>query len=140
MFDLAPKGAAPDWTGIPAFWPMAMAAAMVKEGTALYARNIEFVDEEIKIHEALLPKLATANRPRLDAGDGPIKRMVHETPLSFYRELVELGGPYRPVHGSPHAHGPLADDRPMDRVAIGGSSIGGCVRLARERNDFGRPE
>jgi polyhydroxyalkanoate depolymerase len=27
-----------------------------------------------------------------DAGDGPIKRMAHDTPLSFYRELVELGG------------------------------------------------
>jgi poly(3-hydroxyalkanoate) synthetase len=27
-----------------------------------------------------------------DAGDGPIKRMAHETPLSFYRELVALGG------------------------------------------------
>jgi polyhydroxyalkanoate depolymerase len=27
-----------------------------------------------------------------DAGNGPIKRMAHETPLSFYRELVELGG------------------------------------------------
>jgi poly(3-hydroxyalkanoate) synthetase len=214
MLDLAPKDAEPDWMGIPAFWPMAMAAAMVKEGTALYARNIEFVDEEIKIHEELRPKLATPNRLRLglrtmalrdygkpggiptlidaphaghtamiadyhkdqslvqslldngighialtdwktatddmkdfeidnyladmvvaiddlggrvnlvglcqggwmsamiaarfpdkinalvlagapidaDAGDGPIKRMAHETPLSFYRELVEIGG------------------------------------------------
>jgi poly(3-hydroxyalkanoate) synthetase len=27
-----------------------------------------------------------------DAGDGPIKRMVHASPLSFYRELVTLGG------------------------------------------------
>jgi polyhydroxyalkanoate depolymerase len=27
-----------------------------------------------------------------DAGDGPIKRMVHETPLSFYEELVAFGG------------------------------------------------
>ncbi len=27
-----------------------------------------------------------------DAGDGPIKRMAHETPLSFYEELVALGG------------------------------------------------
>ena len=214
MVDLAPKGDASEWTGIPAFWPMAMAAAMVKEGTALYARNIEFVDEEVKIHEELRPKLATPNRLRLglrtmalrdygkpdgiptlidaphaghtamiadyhkdqslvqslldngighvaltdwktatddmkdleidnyladmvvaiddlggrvnlvglcqggwvsamiaarfpekvnalvlagapidaDAGDGPIKRMAHKTPLSFYRELVELGG------------------------------------------------
>jgi poly(3-hydroxyalkanoate) synthetase len=27
-----------------------------------------------------------------DAGDGVIKRMAHETPLSFYQELVSLGG------------------------------------------------
>ena len=27
-----------------------------------------------------------------DAGDGPIKRMVHRFPLSFYEELVALGG------------------------------------------------
>ena len=26
-----------------------------------------------------------------DAGDGPIKRMAHNSPLSFYRELVDLG-------------------------------------------------
>ena len=27
-----------------------------------------------------------------DAGDGPIKRMAHESPVSFYEELVTLGG------------------------------------------------
>src|SRR5271157_3001828 len=27
-----------------------------------------------------------------DAGDGPIKRMAHETPMSFYEDLVRLGG------------------------------------------------
>ena len=27
-----------------------------------------------------------------DAENGPIKRMVHEYPMSFYEELVELGG------------------------------------------------
>jgi poly(3-hydroxyalkanoate) synthetase len=27
-----------------------------------------------------------------DAGDGPIKRMAHQSPLSFYRELVGMGG------------------------------------------------
>jgi poly(3-hydroxyalkanoate) synthetase len=27
-----------------------------------------------------------------DAGNGPIKRMVHASPISFYEELVELGG------------------------------------------------
>jgi poly(3-hydroxyalkanoate) synthetase len=27
-----------------------------------------------------------------DGGDGPLKRMVHESPMSFYEELVALGG------------------------------------------------
>jgi polyhydroxyalkanoate depolymerase len=27
-----------------------------------------------------------------DAGDGPVKRMAHETPLTFYEELVAAGG------------------------------------------------
>jgi pimeloyl-ACP methyl ester carboxylesterase len=27
-----------------------------------------------------------------DAGNGPIKRMVHDSPMSFYEELVALGG------------------------------------------------
>ncbi len=27
-----------------------------------------------------------------DAGDGPIKRMAHQSPISFYQELVALGG------------------------------------------------
>jgi polyhydroxyalkanoate depolymerase len=51
---------------VPAFWPMAMAAKMVEEGTELYAKNIEFVEEEIKIHDELRPKLATPNKVRLD--------------------------------------------------------------------------
>ena len=44
---------------VPAFWPMAMAAAMMEEGTELYAKNLKFAEEEIKIHDELRPKLAT---------------------------------------------------------------------------------
>ena len=51
---------------VPAFWPMAMAAALLKEGTELYAKNLKFVDEEIKIHGELRPKLATPNQVRLN--------------------------------------------------------------------------
>ena len=40
-----------------------MAAALMKEGSAL-----------------------------TDAGDGPIRRLVHVSPASFYAELVALGG------------------------------------------------
>ena len=51
---------------VPAFWPMAMATTMLKEGTELYARNFKFVEEEIKIHDELRPILATPNQVRLD--------------------------------------------------------------------------
>ncbi len=47
---------------VPAFWPMAMAAAVAEEGVELYARNLRFVEEEIKIHDDLRPTLATPNR------------------------------------------------------------------------------
>jgi polyhydroxyalkanoate depolymerase len=53
-------------TSVPAFWPMAMAAGMLEAGTELYARNVKFAEEEIKIHDELRPKLATPNRLRLD--------------------------------------------------------------------------
>jgi poly(3-hydroxyalkanoate) synthetase len=51
---------------VPAFWPMAMAAAMFEQGTELYAKNLKFADEEIKIHDELRPVLATPNQVRLD--------------------------------------------------------------------------
>ena len=51
---------------VPAFWPMAMATAMLEKGTELYAKNMKFAEEEIKIRDDLRPKLATANRLRLD--------------------------------------------------------------------------
>ena len=53
-------------SSVPAFWPMAMAAALFEQGVDLYAKNLKFVDEEIKIHEELRPSLATPNRVRID--------------------------------------------------------------------------
>jgi len=53
-------------TSVPAFWPMAMAAALVEQGAELYAKNLQFVEEEIKIHDELRPTLATPNKVRLD--------------------------------------------------------------------------
>jgi poly(3-hydroxyalkanoate) synthetase len=43
-----------------------MAAALAEEGAELYARNLKFVEEEIKIHEELRPSLATPNEVRLN--------------------------------------------------------------------------
>lgn len=51
---------------VPAFWPMAMAASMIEAGTDIYAKNVKFVEEEIKIHDELRPELATSNTVRLD--------------------------------------------------------------------------
>ena len=68
LMSTKPSPASSDFslTSVPAFWPMAMAAAMLDEGRELYARNLKFVDEEIKIHDELRPTLATPNQIRLD--------------------------------------------------------------------------
>ena len=60
------KSADQSLLSVPAFWPMAMASAMLEEGTELYAKNLKFVEEEIKIHDELRPTLAMPNRVRLD--------------------------------------------------------------------------
>jgi hypothetical protein len=46
---------------VPAFWPMAMAASLAEQGMELCAKNLKFVEEEIKIHDELRPRLATPN-------------------------------------------------------------------------------
>jgi len=51
---------------VPAFWPMTMAMTMFEDGAALYAKNLKFAEEEIKLHDGLRPVLATPNRLRLD--------------------------------------------------------------------------
>lgn len=53
-------------TSVPAFWPLAMATELAEQGIALYAKNLKFVEEEIKIHSELKPEFATSNRVRLD--------------------------------------------------------------------------
>jgi polyhydroxyalkanoate depolymerase len=66
--ELPIKSADMSLLSVPAFWPMAMAMAMamLEEGTELYAKNLKFVEEEIKIHDELRPTLATPNQVRLD--------------------------------------------------------------------------
>ncbi len=51
---------------VPAFWPIVMATKLMEGGAELAAKNLKFVEEEIRIHESLRPVLATANRLRLD--------------------------------------------------------------------------
>src|SRR5579859_7564749 len=51
---------------VPLFWPMLAAAQMAEEGIELYAKNLKFVGEEIKINHEQRPEPATANRVMLD--------------------------------------------------------------------------
>lgn len=53
-------------TSVPAFWPLAMAAALAEEGLELTERNLKFFEEEIKIHHELRPQLALPNHVRLE--------------------------------------------------------------------------
>lgn len=52
--------------GVPAFWPMTMAAALAEAESEVIAKNIKFVEEEIKIHAERRPQPATPNKIRLD--------------------------------------------------------------------------
>jgi len=45
---------------------MAMAASLAEQGAELYAKNLKFVEEEIRIHGELRPRMATPNTVRLD--------------------------------------------------------------------------
>jgi polyhydroxyalkanoate depolymerase len=51
---------------VPAFWPMTMANGLLEQQLDLYAKNLRFIEEEIKIYGELRPTLATAHRTRLD--------------------------------------------------------------------------
>src|SRR5579859_1149899 len=51
---------------VPLFWPMIAAAQLAESGAELYARNLEFVAEEVKLHGGVRPALATASRIMLD--------------------------------------------------------------------------
>lgn len=51
---------------VPALWPVAMAAALAERGTQIYARNVKYINEEIKIRATLRPRLATRHKVRLD--------------------------------------------------------------------------
>lgn len=51
---------------VPAFWPMVMAAQLAEAGEELYAKNLGFAHEEIKIKDELRPKVVTPNKVRLE--------------------------------------------------------------------------
>ncbi len=51
---------------LPLFWPVALVAGMEKAKADLALKNLEFVQEDLKLHGDLKPKLATPNVVRLD--------------------------------------------------------------------------
>jgi len=62
----AVKAADLSLTSVPAFWPIFMAAQLWEQGAELVAKNLKFVEEDMKIHDYLRPRLATPNHVRLD--------------------------------------------------------------------------
>ncbi len=51
---------------LPLFWPVALVAGMEKAKADLALRNLEFIQEEIKLHGGLKAKVASPNVVRLD--------------------------------------------------------------------------
>lgn len=50
---------------VPFFWPMQLAAGMAEQGIELAARNVKFIDEEVRLHGGIKPRLATSHSLRL---------------------------------------------------------------------------
>ena len=62
----APVDTMPPPLPLPLFWPVAIVAGMEKAKADLALKNLEFVQEEIKLHGGLKAKVASPNIVRLD--------------------------------------------------------------------------
>ncbi len=51
---------------LPLFWPVALVAGMEKAKADIALKNLEFAQEEIKLHGGLKAKVASPNVVRLD--------------------------------------------------------------------------
>lgn len=90
----------------------------MEQGAELYARNLKFLEEEIKIHDTLRPALATPNSMRLD-----LRTML----------LRDYGKPAgMPVLvDAPHAgHTAMIADYVKGRSLIEAASATGCKIVA----------
>ena len=86
---------------LPLFWPVALVAGMEKAKADLALRNLEFVQEEIKLHGGLKAKVASPNIVRLD-----LRTMV----------LRDYGRAGRNSNSSQCAlRGPQGDDRRLSQ-------------------------
>ena len=50
---------------VPFFWPVSIATNMARQGLELVAHNVNFLNEELRLHGGIKPALATAHRIRL---------------------------------------------------------------------------
>ncbi len=50
---------------VPLFWPAMLASRMVDQGIELAAHNVRFLDEELRLHGGIKPRLASAHKVRL---------------------------------------------------------------------------
>ena len=50
---------------VPLFWPVTMAASMLEQGIDLATHNVRFLDEELRLHGGIKPRLATTHKVRL---------------------------------------------------------------------------
>lgn len=67
---------------------MAAAAQFAEKGMDLYAENLKFFEEEVKIHSELRPALATANRVMLDLRTMLFPTTRHRMPRARLRSSL----------------------------------------------------
>jgi hypothetical protein len=75
----AAKSSGSPLLSVPAFWPIVMAAALAEQGVELYAKNLRFVEEEVRIQGTSVTK---AMRPNFDQCETPKARSDQAAPGS----------------------------------------------------------
>ena len=83
--ELPVKSADLSLLSVPAFWPIAMAMAMLEEGTELYAKNLKFVEEETKVHNEPRP---LRRRIKFASICGPWCCAITESQAAFRRSSM----------------------------------------------------
>jgi poly(3-hydroxyalkanoate) synthetase len=103
---------------LPLFWPVALVAGTEKAKADLALRNLEFVEEEIKLHGGLKAKVASPNVVRLD-----LRTMV-------LRDYGRPGGIPTLVNAPFAGHRAMIADYRMDQSLVGTLLAGGVGHVA----------
>ena len=121
----APADSAPPPSGLPLpplplplFWPVALVAGMEKAKADLALRNLEFVQEEIKLHGGLKAKVASPNIVRLD-----LRTMT-------LRDYGRPGGIPTLVNAPFAGHRAMIADYRVDQSLVGTLLAGGVGHVA----------